>query len=147
MAARGILVIVLTAGLCGLASAEPLPEVPALPKPTPLSQRVTDNLTVLSDELNTHLSMLSLEMLDMHFDFTRRTARLKLDVGDEDNLGLRVDSAVRFHSGYARIKTRIDLTIVGTGISLELPEFDMVPQSYLGQRWVELRLPLFERNF
>jgi hypothetical protein len=134
-------------GAAAPAAADSLTEIPARPRLTPLSRRVTDNLTLLSEELNTHLSTLSLELVDMRFDFTRRTARLKLDLGDHEQFGLRIDSDIRFRAGYARVNARIDLTLVGTALSLELPEFDMVPQSYLGQRWVEVRLPLFERTF
>ncbi len=149
MVLRSLIVGALVAGLSGSAAAEPdaLLEAPRAPKRASLSHRVFNNLSLLSDEVNDHLSKLSFETFDMKLDFLHRNAKLKLDVGEGENFGLRIDSDVKFHSGYARVKAHIDLSIVGTGVSLDLPEFDLVPQSYMGKRWVEVRLPLFERRF
>ena len=122
-------------------------DIPELQPTLSLSKRVTKNLTLMGDELGQHLSALSFELVDMRFDLEKRTARLKLGVGEGDHLAFRLDGDIFFRSGYARIKARVDLRIIGQEISFELPEFDMVPRTVSGRRAVELRVPLLERRF
>ena len=134
-------------GVSTVAHADRVTDIPEVAPRLSLSKRITKNLTLLSHDLNSHLSNLSFEVIEMRFDLGQRTAELKLDVDAGDGLGLRVDSDIKFRSGYARVKAKIDLRVIGENISLDLPEFDMVPRTYAGRSFVELRLPLFEREF
>jgi len=139
--------VFLLSALATSAHADRLTDIPAPPSTLTLSQRMTENLSLLGNELGEHLNALSFDVVQMRFDVRERKARLKLAAGDDEHLSLKVDSKIRFRSGYARIHARIDLHIVGQHLSLELPEFEMVPRSYQGEHYVEVRLPLFERRF
>ena len=57
------------------------------------------------------------------------------------------DTVAYFTQGKARVQGRIDLGIGSHEFHLELPDVDMVPASYRGERGVEVRLPLFERRW
>jgi hypothetical protein len=138
--------VVLVLALCADARADRLTDVPEPPPTLSLSERMTNNLTLLGNEIGQHMNALSLELVDMQLDVRARKAQLKLAAGDE-HLSLRVNSDILFRSGYARVSARIDLSIVGQKISLELPDFDMIPRNYAGERYVELRLPLIEKRF
>ncbi len=137
----------LLVALVGSARADRLTDIPEAPPTVSLAERMTRNLTLLGDELGQHINALSFELVDMRFDAKERKARLKLSAGDDEHLSLRVDSRILFRSGYARVHAKIDLHIVGQDLSFELPDFEMVPRSYHGERYVEVRLPLIERRF
>ena len=47
----------------------------------------------------------------------------------------------------ARVTARIDLAIAGKTLELSLPEVELEPTSYRGERGVEVRLPLINRRF
>jgi hypothetical protein len=144
---RVVLLVTAVVGMGTLAHADRVTDIPDMAPRLSLSKRVTKNLTLLSHDLNAHLNNLSFDVLEMRFDLGQRTAELKLAVDVGSGLGLRVDSDIKFRSGYARVKAKIDLRVIGEDISLDLPEFDMVPRTYAGRSFVELRLPLFEREF
>ncbi len=67
--------------------------------------------------------------------------------GDGQHLTFRLSSDVHFTEGRARIATRLDLAIAGRALQLDLPELEMAPAEYRGERGVELRLPLFRRSW
>lgn len=112
-----------------------------------LSEQITDQLTELGNFMGQHMNVLSHDVLAMTFDGRRRRAFVRVGGGDARFLQFSFASDVRFYDGRAQINARIDLTIAGTKMQLELPEMEMVPASYRGERGVEVRLPLFKRNF
>jgi hypothetical protein len=112
-----------------------------------LSDQITDQLTELGNFMGEHMNVLSADVLAMSFDGRRRRAFIRLGGGDARFLEFKLASDVRFFDGKAQINTRIDFTIAGNRMQLELPEMEMVPASYRGERGVEVRLPLFKRNF
>jgi hypothetical protein len=112
-----------------------------------LSQQITDQLTELGNEVGYHFNVLSNDMLRMQFDGRRRRAYFRVGGGDEQFLTFRLASDVLFRDGRALINTRLDLAIAGRALHLELPELEMVPASYHGERGVELRWPVFKRTF
>jgi hypothetical protein len=112
-----------------------------------LSQQITDTLTELGNALGYHVDVLSKDMLEMQFDGRRRRAYVRVGGGDEQLLTFRLASSVLFSDGRALINTRLDLAIAGRALHLELPELEMVPASYHGERGVELRWPVFKRTF
>ena len=137
----GIAVLVLSAAT---ARADSLTEPPEIPAPLSLSQTIQSNLTLMSLELNDHLGKLSFDLVDLKFDVTGKRAKFRLGGGDE-GFGLKLDSDIKFQSGYARVQTTIDLRIAGEGFSFTLPEVDMVPRSADGE--YEIRWPIFKGRF
>ena len=112
-----------------------------------MSQQLTDYFTELGNTIGSHVDVLSMDMIGMRFDGRRRKAFVRVGMGDEQYLTLRIASDVQFTAGGAHINTRVDLTVAGRGLHLELPEVEMVPTEYHGDRGVQVRLPLFKRTF
>jgi hypothetical protein len=112
-----------------------------------LSEQITDQLTELGNFMGQHMNALSHDVLAMTFDGRRRRAFVRIGGGDARFLEFTLASDVRFYDGKAQINARIDLTIAGNKMQLELPEMEMVPASYRGERGVEVRVPLFRRHF
>jgi len=122
------------------------PEAPASGRLT-MSQQLTDYFTELGNTLGQHVDLLSADMIGMRFDGRRRKAYVRVGMGDEQYLTLRIASDVQFTQGGAHINTRVDLTVAGRGLHLELPEVEMVPTEFHGDRGVAVRLPIFKRTF
>ena len=112
-----------------------------------LSQQITEQLTLLGNTLGYHLDVLSKETLTLRFDGRRRRAHVGLRAGEAQYLTLQLASDVHFTDGLARITTRVDLTVAGRALHLELPEVEMTPTEYHGERGVVVRLPLLRRSF
>ena len=112
-----------------------------------LSLQITDAMTELGNTIGVHASALSNEMFVLRFDGRRRRAHIRVGGGDTQYLTFRLASDVHFTDGRARITTYVDLAIAGRELHLELPDLEMAPASYRGERGVELRLPLFRREF
>jgi hypothetical protein len=112
-----------------------------------LSEQITQQLTELGNTLGEHVNVLSYDMLSMTFDGRRRRAHFSVGGGDARYLEFKFASDVHFIEGRARINARVDLSIAGNKFELELPEMEMVPASYRGERGVEVRVPIFKRNF
>ena len=112
-----------------------------------LSEQITDQLTELGNFMGEHMNVLSHDVLTMTFDGRRRRAFFSIGGGDARYLEFKLASDVQFFDGRAQINTRIDLSFAGKQLELELPEMEMVPASYRGERGVEVRVPLFRRTF
>lgn len=112
-----------------------------------LSQQLTDQLTLLGNTLGHHLDVLSNDMLSLRFDGRRRRAYVRLGGGNAQYLTFRLASDVHFTQGVARVRLRVDLAIAGRALRLQLPDVEMTPTDYQGERGVVVRLPLFRRNF
>ena len=112
-----------------------------------LSDQITEQLTELGNFMGEHMNVLSHDVLSMQFDGRRRRAFFRVGAGDARYLEFKLASDVQFFDGRAKINARIDFAIAGRKLELELPEMEMVPASYRGERGVEVRLPLFKRNF
>lgn len=121
-----------------------LEEMEAAPK---WSWRLAEKMTLAGDELGLHLRAITFNSLDMNFDGHKRIAHLRMQAGEAKKVALGIDSDVAFKSGYARVNASIKLGIAGKTWKLDLPEFDMVPRSYDGERYVELRLPVIDFSF
>jgi hypothetical protein len=149
---RGGIALLLVLAGTGTASADVdlydrlWPQAPASGGLT-MSQQLTDYFTELGNTLGQHVDLLSADMIGMRFDGRRRKAYVRVGMGDEQYLTLRIASDVQFSQGAARINTRVDLTVAGRGLHLELPEVEMVPTEFHGDRGVAVRLPIFKRTF
>jgi hypothetical protein len=122
------------------------PQVPDSQRAT-FSQQIQDQLTELGNTLGYHAAVLSHDMIALKVDARKRRAYMRFGGGDEQLLSFRLASDIQFTEGLARVNTKIDLSIRGRTFELELPEMEMVPASYRGDRGVEVRLPLFRRRW
>lgn len=127
--------------------ADRLTDAPPIAPEISITERLKSNVTLLSEQFGQHLSAMSLDTFNLRFDAHSNLAEVGVDLGDSENLSLKLDSDVQFRGGAARVKARVDLGIGGRRLTFDLPEFDMVPRSFEGKSYVELRLPLIERNF
>lgn len=115
-------------------------------KPLSLSRHMTDKLTLWSNEIGGHLSLLTLDLVDMRFDVRRRHAALRLGALSPD-VGLRLDSAIIVRGNVARVNASLALAVAGRRLELEIPTFEVVTQNVRGERSVEVRVPLIEGRF
>jgi hypothetical protein len=150
-------VLAALAGLTVLASAAPAsaeslvllatrwPSVPG--RDVSLEEQITEHLTQLGNAIGKHLDLLSHDMVQLTVDCRHRRAHLQIGGGDIEQLAVRIDSDIQFDDATARIRARIELALSGHIMHLELPAFEMSPASYRGDHGVELRLPLFVRQF
>ena len=148
------LVPVLIGALTATAAADPIAAIehgsicdsPEIPDGRSYSQRIKDGLSDMSLELDDHLDRLSGSMVGMRLDLAARRGKLHLGGGDQ-RFGLNIDSDILFEKGSARFRTRLDLAVAGKELTLQLPEFEMVPRSYDGDNYVEVRLPVISGTF
>lgn len=112
-----------------------------------LSEQIQERLTLLGNTLGYHLDLLSRDTLSLRFDGRRRRAFVRFGGGEAQYLTLRIASDVHFTEGLARISTRLDLSVAGRALHLELPEVEMAPTEYHGERGVVVRLPLLRASF
>ena len=111
------------------------------------SEQIQERLTLLGNTLGYHLDVLSKETLTLRFDGRRRRAYVRFGGGEAQYLTFRLASDVHFTGGIARISTRVDLSVAGRALHLELPEVEMTPTEFHGERGVVVRLPLFRHSF
>jgi hypothetical protein len=122
----------------------PLEDIEAGPR---WSWRLAEKMTLAGDELGLHLRAVTFNSLDMNFDGHKRIAHLRMQAGEAKKIALGIDSDVAFKSGFARVNATLKFGVMGKSWELELPEFDMVPRTYDGHRYVELRLPVIDFKF
>jgi hypothetical protein len=112
-----------------------------------LSQQIQDQLTELGNQLGYHLDTLSHDMIGLRIDARRQRAFVRIGGGDERFLRFDLASDIHFTQGLARVNTKVDLRFRGRKLELELPEAEVVPANYRGERGVEIRVPIFRRRF
>jgi hypothetical protein len=112
-----------------------------------LSQQITDELTELGNLIGTSMNDLSDDVLGLKFDGRRRRAKLRLGTGEGEYLRFRLDSDWHFAQGKARIVAKVHLGIGSHQLDIELPDMEMAPANYRGERGVEIRIPFFERSW
>lgn len=124
------------------------PEMPNSTRLT-LSQQITDQLTELGNTVGHHVNTLSNDAIALGFDGRRRRAKVRLGLEDTPDryLTFKLAGDVHFTHGVARVAARLDIGIAGHVLHLELPDIEMAPASYRGERGVEIRVPLFRRTF
>lgn len=122
-------------------------DIEAKPRGPSWSERIADAMSEAGDELGDHLRVLSGESVDMAVDGRKRTASLRMRAGSPGNVSVGVASDVKFSHGKARVAARVHLAVFGKSVDWTLPEFELVPRSYQGNRYVELRVPVFDLKF
>jgi len=122
---------------------------PAAPTAAQVSmgQQLTDAMSELGNQLGYHLDQLSMDKFALRFDGRQRRARFKLGMIDSQYATLKFDSVVHFTDGMAKISAVLDIGIAGHVMHIELPDVEMLPTEYHGERGVQLRLPLYRYYF
>jgi hypothetical protein len=111
------------------------------------SQQIEDRLTALGEEIDTHCGKLSFDRVAISVDGRGHRAKVRLGKGGGGMLSMRIDGDVKFEHGLAEVDAKIDLSINGYQMQLDLPRFDLVPTSYQGEKYLEVRLPLISGTF
>ncbi len=122
------------------------PNVPSSRQAT-LGQQLTDTLTDLGNQLGYHLDQLSADTLVMQFDARQRKAHVKFGVFESEYATFSVDTIIHFTDGLASIDARLCVGVGDHVMHVNLPEVEMLPTEYHGERGVQLRLPLYRRYF
>jgi hypothetical protein len=136
--------------LAGTAIAERPPPAalttPAAPLPTARSwgEEFAARLTRLGETIDTHLASLTFDAVEFRVDGRARRARLSLH-REGEILSFRWDSELGYRKGAAVIDNRFAIAVRGHELKLELPPIELVPRSYLGERYVEIRVPIVYR--
>lgn len=129
-----------------LADGLPFEAPPAITKGRSFSDRIAEQLTLMGETVDGHLNLLTQDSLRLQIDGRSRRAHVRL-AGETRYLSLRVSGDMHFRSGAAQVDARIDLLVAGRKLSLELPDFEVVPRSFAGERYVEVRVPLLRGSF
>jgi hypothetical protein len=119
----------------------------APPGRSSLADTVVDRLSALGNELGDHLDTLSMALIALRIDGAGRRMQLGLGGGQRASLLLRMASDVHFRDGVARLSAHVHLCLAGHSLALRLPDLEVAPSSYRGERGVEVRLPLIEGSF
>lgn len=113
-----------------------------------ISQEIADAFTELGASINQHVGQLSDGRFGLTFDGRRKRAFVRIDATTTERyLVFHFSSDVHFAQGVARITAKLTLGIAGHVVDLELPDVEMAPAEYHGDRGVEIRVPLFKRRF
>ena len=143
--------VVLVGGVVVLAASAHAddPEVlTPIPKGKPsFREQMELRLTELGTSVDGHLRALTLDTVQFKLDGRTRRARLRFAGGDSGFLSLKLESNIHFRHGAAAIDTALQVGIAGHAVRLELPKFEVVPRSYLGERYVEIRVPVIHGSF
>jgi len=107
---------------------------------------LTEKATLWSNELGTHLNMLTMDLVDLNFDVRKRRANVRVGALT-DSGGLRIDGRIKVRSNVARIQSSLALGLRGQTYQIDLPVFEVVTQDVGGERSVELRLPIIYGHF
>ncbi|HUQ02844.1 MAG TPA: hypothetical protein VM261_10135 [Kofleriaceae bacterium] len=110
------------------------------------SERIADELTLLGDTIDGHLGPLTLDSVKLKVDGRARKAHVRL-AGESRYLSMTIHSDVHFRRGGAGVDTLVDLRVAGRALRFELPQFEVLPRSYLGERYVEVRVPIIKGTF
>ena len=139
--------IALTVAAAAPARADELEVLTPIPGRGPsFREQIEARLTELGNSVDGHLRLLTLDSVQFKLDGHARHARLRL-AGDTGFLSLKLESNVHFRHGAASIDAAVQVAIAGHALRLELPDFEVVPRSYLGERYVEIRVPVIRGSF
>jgi hypothetical protein len=112
-----------------------------------LEDQVTERINQVGNQLGEHLDLLSHDMVQLHIDARHRRAHVHLECGSSQLLGLGLDSDIELDSDNALVHARLDLGFHGHSLEVPLPAVEMSPVAYRGDYGVEIKLPLFIRQF
>ena len=62
-------------------------------------------------------------------------------------MSFRLASDISVRRGAAAFDTRLEIAIAGHRLAVDLPALELAPRSYLGERYLEVRVPIVRRTF
>ena len=102
-------------------------------------------LARLGEAIDAELGALSLDAVQFRIDGRARRAYLGVH-RDGPRVGFRIESSIGVRRDAAAIDTRLELAIGGRHLALVVP-IELVPRSYLGERYLEVRVPIIRQPF
>lgn len=111
-----------------------------------LSKRLQQQMTLWTNELGSHLNLLTGDIVDMRFDVRQRRGWLRVGTLSSRG-GFVMSGRIKVNGTVARIRPRLTLALRSSSLELELPPIEIATQNVQGERSVELRVPIFEGRF
>jgi hypothetical protein len=132
----------------GPAHAErPVPPAAAMtsaPRPG-IGDDLAARLARLGEAIDAELGALSLDAVQFRIDGRARRAYLGVH-RDGPRVGFRIESSIGVRRDAAAIDTRLEAAIGGRHLALVVP-IELVPRSYLGERYLEVSVPIIRQPF
>jgi hypothetical protein len=116
---------------------------PLKPQRLSMKAQLEAGVDALGFEMNQALGALTDGMIGLRFDTHGRTAHVRVGAFG-DTAGAAIAGSIKIAKGAARIDAKIDLKLMGTRVHVDLPDVEIIPRSEFGQRYVEVRVPLYE---
>lgn len=120
----------------------PMAAAGATPRPQTIGEQFDAHLT----RLETQIATLELDAIELRFDKRARRARLLLH-GESSLLSFRLSSDISLRRGAAAFDARLEVAVAGHRLAIALPDVELAPRSYLGERYLEVRVPFVRRTF
>ncbi|MEZ4402986.1 MAG: hypothetical protein R3B06_23390 [Kofleriaceae bacterium] len=89
---------------------------------------------------------LVLDALELRLDVRARRAHLRLR-GDTPLVSFQLASDIVVRGGAAAFDAHLQIAAGGHRFELALPDIELAPRSYLGERYLEVRVPFVRRRF
>lgn len=140
--------LVLSLIAAGPAHAErPVPPAAAMTSTPALTvgDDFASRLARLGEAIDAELGALSLDAVQFRIDGRARRAYLGVH-RDGPRVGFRIESSIGVRRDAAAIDTRLELAIGGRHLALVVP-IELAPRSYLGERYLEVRVPIIRQPF
>lgn len=112
-----------------------------------MGMMITDELTEIGNEIGHHMNVLSKDVVSLSFDGRQKRLKAKVGLGDSQYASFSLATDIQFVGSTAKVKATIDFSIQGKRMKFDLPEFEMMPQSYQGDRVVVLLVPIIQRRW
>lgn len=132
----------------GSAHAErPVPPAAAMTsaQPSSVGDDLAARLARLGEAIDAELSALSLDAVQFRIDGRARRAYLGVH-RDGARGGFRLETSIGVRRDAAAIDTRLEVAIGGRRLALVVP-IELAPRSYLGERYLEVRVPIIRQPF
>lgn len=113
----------------------------------PSGDEMTDRMTELGNEIGHHMNLLSHDLISLQFDGRARHAKMRVGGGDDRFVTFAIGSDVQFVGTDAHVRPHLDLGFQDRHVHVDLPEFEIMPQSYQGDRVVVFLVPFFQRGW
>ncbi len=115
----------------------------------PLAQRTVELSNTFFSQ---HLPVLTFDLVGLHINLPRGTARVRLGGGDTRFADLRVSSDVNVVDGAAHIHAHVALAVAGQRLAFRLPEIDIQQTNARDNvdkpiRGLEVVMPLAREHF
>lgn len=107
-----------------------------------MGQQIADWMTHLGGDMNSHMALLSHDVMGLTIDGRGQRAHLRFHVNN-GYVGFDMDNNIHVGDGMAKVRVNLRLRLGGRTMNVNMPEMEIVPSDYHGERYVELRMPLW----